>query len=387
MSSLDVVQDMDPTARAVAEVRAREAGMSLAQWLGALVNEHAAPATVRRHVFVAGGPAVRWGKTSVSVPAATDIMPSGAPLDVDLMAYVPMFSPPEIASDNPGRVVAGEEGYEDTWATWQVISAFPPRIDYAAILLSVAFAEADVAFQLPPHRSKARHKATSPWFHTLVDTCLHRSREVRNALVHNWAPSGRAERLCADAFLTLCDLTPVKHELLVLFQHDRGRASLELAKHLALATQQFELSAYLFAEVQAPAGDETSNEQQFKHLRATLLKKAGGGLSLTQGAERLGITRQALHKRIKAGTALGMMDGDELVLPTLQFADGSEKVRMIKGLEHVVRLFERSGGWAALQFLIEMDPNLAAAPIEALRVGKVKDVVAAARAYLSLDEE
>ena len=104
------------------------------------------------------------------------------------------------------------------------------------------------------------------------------------------------------------------------------------------------------------------------------------------GVVCLGVTRQALHKRIKAGTALGMMDGEELVLPKLQFVSSGEKVRLVKGLGEVISLFERSGGWSALQFLVEKDPNLAAAPIEALNAGKVEAVVAAARAYLSLDE-
>ncbi|MGI4800218.1 MAG: hypothetical protein ACRYG8_40545 [Janthinobacterium lividum] len=385
MSTFNALQDMDPAARAVAEVRAREAGMSLADWLEALVYEQGAPALGRRPVFFGGGPTLRSEKSSGYTAVAPAILSLGQ-YDLDTMPAAATHRYPEIEGGNHRRIFISYEAHEDTWSAVQMISAFPPRIDQAAILLSAAFAEADVAFRLPSQRTSARYKATSRWYHTLIDNCLHRSREVRNALVHQWAPSGRAERLWSDAFVTLCDLTPARRELLVLFHHDRGRASIELVKYLDIATQQFELSANLLAEVDAPAGGEISDEQRFKQLRATILERAGGGLSLTQAAERLGVTRQALHKRIKTGTVLGMMDGEELVLPKLQFVDVGKKSKALIGLSDVVRLFERAGGWSALQFLIETDPNLAAAPIEILRAGKVETVVAAARAYLGLDE-
>lgn len=385
MSSFDVMHDMDPAARAVAEVRAREAGMSLAEWLEALVYEQAAPAPLRRHIFYGGGPAVRSDHIIGSTALSVAVRPSDQ-WDADVATYTPLLRYPEIEKDDLNRIFVSRQAHAETWSALQMISAFPPRISHAAILLSAAFAEADVVFRLPPHRPSARYKATSRWYHTLVDTCLHRSREVRNALVHHWTPSGRAERLWDDAFFTLCDLTPARRELLVLFHHDRSRASVELAKYLELATQQFELSANLLAEVEVPPATEASDEQRFKQLRVALLERAGGGLSLTQGAKLLGITRQALHKRIKAGTALGMMDGEKLVLPRLQFVTGGDKVKLVNGLSDVVSLFERAGGWSALQFLVENDPNVGAAPIEGLNAGRVKAVVAAARAYLGLDE-
>lgn len=385
MSSFDVVHDMDPAARAFAEVRAREAGMTLAEWLEALVYEQAAPAPARRQVFYGGGPAIRSEKMSGSTAVATAIWPS-AHYDLDMATYVPMLRFREAEIGHLSRMgVHG--GNEDTWSALQMITAFPPRISHAAILLSAAFAEADVVFRLPPHRPSARHKATSRWYHSLVDTCLHRSREVRNALVHQWTPSGRAERMWGDAFFTLCDLTPARHELLVLFSHDRARASIELAKHLDLATQQFELSANLLAEVEPTSATEPTDEMRFAHLRASLLERAGGGVSLTEGAKMLGVTRQALHKRIRTGTALGMMDGDEIVLPRLQWNLAGENAEFVSGLSEVVKLFERAGGWSALQFLLDPDPNLSEAPIDALRAGRVGAAAAAARAYLGLDEE
>jgi hypothetical protein len=381
MSSFDAVHGMTPAARAIAEVRAREVGMGLAEWLEAIVYAQAAHAPAR----TVHGAAVWLDPLSRSTEPSAAIRPSELS-EVDAETYSPSLRSAEIETSNLKGIFAAYPTREQTSSALQMIAAFSPRISYAAILLSAAFAEADVAFRLPPDRPSGRHKTTSRWYHALVETCLHRSREVQSALVHPWTPSGRAERLWGDAFFTLCDLTPARRELLALFHHDRSRACAELAKYLELATQQFELSANLLAEVEAPLAAQAADEQRFKQLRLALLARAGGGVSLTQGAERLGVTRQALHKRIKSGAALGMMDGDALVLPALQFVTDGDEVKLVKGLSDVVRLFERAGGWSALQFLVENDPNLDGPPIETLKSGKVSAVVAAARAHLGLDE-
>lgn len=385
MSSSDTLNDMSPAVRAVAEVRAREAGMSPGEWLEALVYEQAAPAPLRRHVFYGGGSAIQTAPASGSLTLHTAAM--SVPGYDNLATYIPMLRSLEFERPDLDRSIPGAGTDDTVLSALRMISAFPPRISHAAILLSAAFAEADVEFRLPPHRRSARHKASQHWYLMLVDTCLHRSREVRNALVHRWTPIGRAERLWNDAFLTLCDLTPARHELLILFRHDRSRAAAELAKHLDVAAQQFELSANLLADVDAAPSAKASEEQRFRKLRAALLERAGGGLSLTEGAKLLGVSRQALHKRIKAGTALGMMDGDEIVLPRMQWIETGGKIAFVHGLADVVRLFDRAGGWSALQFLVDPDPNLGMPPMDALRAGKTDAVVAAARAYLGLDEE
>ena len=55
----------------------------------------------------------------------------------------------------------------------------------------------------------------------------------------------------------------------------------------------------------------------------------------------------------------------------------------------IIKLFDASkaGRWSALQFLLEQDPNLAMAPVQALRTGEVQQVVNAATAYLDVDED
>ena len=378
MSAFDALSEMDPAARAVAEVRAREAGMTLSQWLELLVYEHGAPTPTRRQYhFYGGGPE-----------------PASASRSTALTSYVRPISENNLKfrdfARDLNRLIPDDAADDSTWSAWSalnMITAFPPRIDHAAILLSAAFAEADVKdFRLPPTRRATHYKATERWYHTLIDACVRRSHEVRNALMHRWSPSGRAERLWADAFFVLCDLTPARHELLLLYSHDRGRASAELAKHLDVATQQFELSANLVAQVEAVAPTELSDQQGVARLRADLLARAGGGVSLTKGAWTLGVTRQALHKRIKAGSALGMMDGDELVLPQLQWIESGGKTAFVPGLSEILKLFDRAGGWSALQFLIDPDPNLAQPPIEALRAGRIDEAISAARAFLGLND-
>ncbi|MBR0668512.1 hypothetical protein GXW71_29435 [Roseomonas hellenica] len=103
----------------------------------------------------------------------------------------------------------------------------------------------------------------------------------------------------------------------------------------------------------------------------------------------MGVSRQALHKRIASGGALGMMSGSEIVVPRAQFAESAGRLSILPGINKVVKLFKeaQAGAWAALQFLLDPDPNLNRAPIEALKAGEVTETVLAARAHLGMDEE
>lgn len=132
-----------------------------------------------------------------------------------------------------------------------------------------------------------------------------------------------------------------------------------------------------------------SSEARFAEMTRLLLQRAGGGLSLTEAAKLLGTSRQALHKRVKSGSALGMMEGDELVLPKFQFVEKHDRTSILDGLAKVIKLFDasRAGRWSALQFLIEQDPNLAMAPVDVLKTGEVQQVANAAAAYLDVDED
>lgn len=123
-------------------------------------------------------------------------------------------------------------------------------------------------------------------------------------------------------------------------------------------------------------------------ISRSVLRHAGGSLSLTEAAKLLGVTRQALHKRVKLGTALGLMEGSELTLPKFQFVGEGKKTKIVEGLGPIVKLFDtaKAGRWSALQFLTERDPNLGSTPSQALQDGRAREALDAAIAYLDAGE-
>jgi hypothetical protein len=194
-----------------------------------------------------------------------------------------------------------------------------------------------------------------------------------------------------EALRVLADLTTAGPQLQVLIRRNRALAVKELAKHLDLVRQQFEATAALEDTLAAPEGDNSTRSQvdAFEGVSSGLLQRAGGSLSLTQATKLLGVSRQALHKRITAGTALGMMIGSEIAVPKLQFSETGGRQEILPGIGSVTKLFKdtQAGPWMTLQFLVDPDPNLGKSPIEALRAGEDRLVEQAARSYLHLDEE
>ena len=376
------VANLDPVVRAAAEHQAREAGQTLSEYLTTLILK--TPSTsdefanrVRNLVsYQAGHP---WSISSQRHvwKSFSDIhgQADDEGLHIRNLRYSSMLLPELTTSP-----------------ALQLVYVFNSRIHCAALLMGAAFHEASVSdFEIPKYHRPALHRDQKKrsWYSDIVNDCLARSKEVRQALLHSWTPTPRAEQLAIDAFVLLSELTPARTELLRLCQYDRRRAFSELAKHIHLATDQFQLSATLLAEVEATSNQiEQTDEQRFSDISSAMLERAGGGVSLTEGAKLLGISRQALHKRVKLGSALGMMHGSELVLPKFQFVADEGDTRVIDGLARVLKLFDSSGAgrWSALQFLIDDDPNLADTPSYVLVKGSVDDVVNAAKAYLNINE-
>lgn len=298
------------------------------------------------------------------------------------------------------------------------IAEFNTRVEHAAVLLSAAFVESAVKDFTPRTERRTSHepRVSLPWYFEVVRQSIGRARDVRNALVHQWEPTAHSERLAVEAFMILTELTPSSRELIRICQYDRPRAFAEMARQLDAITLQLEHSAQLIpaveggeavqpsdgrrragfraayaarlnAKVETRGSTPPSEEQRFAELRSALLEKAGGGLSLTQVAELLGISRQAVHKRVKARTVLGIMNGTELVLPRAQFISGSRRVEVLPGIAQVLKHFRVAGGWSALQFLVEPDSNLTDVPLHALITGRTEDVSHAAKVYLGIDED
>jgi hypothetical protein len=377
--------ELDPVMRAVAEQRAKEVGQSLSEYLSELILQSSRPDTIEGAADFLTDPGVL--AETVSARANVGWQHRAAYYNFSRQAQGGRW--PHLLSDTTHRLTMELSVSH----TLHLVTVFNVRIHYAAVLMSAAFHEAavtDFEFHKLRHGARESQKLRHSWYRHVVDDCLIVSKEVRNALVHHWQPTPRAERLATDAFVILSDLTPARTELLRLCRYDRPRAFTELAKHVDLAIDQFRLSADLLAEVEAASAQiETSDEQRFIAISEALLERAGGGISLTEGAKLLGVSRQALHKRVKSGSALGMMQGDELTLPRFQFITEQGDTRIVDGLAKIVALFDTSGAgrWSALQFLLDRDPNLADTPGRVLVEGRVDDVVASARAYLDTGED
>ena len=144
--------------------------------------------------------------------------------------------------------------------------------------------------------------------------------------------AGARARCGATLSSVLCALTPARDELLVIFSQDRSKALIELVKHLELATKHVRTFANLLAEVESHSPTEPSKTSNALRRSARRYFSAGGGASLTEGSKLLGVSRQALHKPVKAGTALGMMVGEEIVLPKLQWVVTGDKAKFVDGL-------------------------------------------------------
>ncbi|MPR10303.1 helix-turn-helix domain-containing protein [Microvirga tunisiensis] len=112
--------------------------------------------------------------------------------------------------------------------------------------------------------------------------------------------------------------------------------------------------------------------------RQTLLKLAGGILSADEAGRILGITRQAVDKRRRAGALLAVREGSDWRYPVCQFEDGE----VVAGIPEVVRGFSSSGPWVALDFLLAPDTVLAGrTPLEALKAGDREEVLRLVRGF------
>jgi hypothetical protein len=284
------------------------------------------------------------------------------------------------------------------------IARLAARIEASAVVLSAEAAERGItitAARKPAGRSRAPRREVADhlaWFEAVVWSSRLRLVEVKAAL----EAFGRVERpgdAEARVVRYLADLTPLRVQLVRLSRKDLRRAMEETARQLdALDVHLASAAALLGDPGPAGAADEGAggageapedDAAAFERISADLLARGGGGMSLREAAGALGTSKQALHKRIHAGTALGMMRGREIVVPRVQFAEeGGKVVGFLPGIPEVLATFREAGerGWGALQFLVEQDPNLGRAPVQALREGRVEAVVQAARAYLGLDE-
>lgn len=270
-----------------------------------------------------------------------------------------------------------------------LLARFSQHVDHATWYLCVAIdtqIERSV-WQTPGVKAR---RAAGSWLSVLAKQCFSRWRTTRNLLVHDWAIPEAAEALYRTAFWSLCELTPADNQLKLLFEEDRFRAARELVKHIDAYAAQLALATDLAETMAAVDGAaDMDPKARLNEIQQALLGKAGDRLTLTQAAERLNISRQALHKKIKTGAALGLMVGETFVLPGVQLIESESGTAVVSHLRDVLSLFTEAGAgdWSALQYLIEPDPALSGlVPLDRLKAGDVKAVVEATRAYLGLDD-
>jgi hypothetical protein len=108
-------------------------------------------------------------------------------------------------------------------------------------------------------------------------------------------------------------------------------------------------------------------------IKRELLTSGGGGLTSSQVAGALGITRQAVDKRRTRHALLAVPNGSgEYVYPACQFTpDG-----VIPGLEEVLRAFQIKNPWTQLSVLLASAPSLRGKTIlEVLKAGEIERAV------------
>lgn len=114
-------------------------------------------------------------------------------------------------------------------------------------------------------------------------------------------------------------------------------------------------------------------------VRQEMLQKAGGALSSEKVAEVLQISRQAVDKRRAANQLLALTQGRRgYSYPSFQFEDG----KTLPGIELILTELSAIDPWMQLRFFTSPHERLAGkTPLEALRKGRVNDVISVASGY------
>lgn len=113
--------------------------------------------------------------------------------------------------------------------------------------------------------------------------------------------------------------------------------------------------------------------------RRELLEKAGGAFRVSEVAELLGLSRDAVDKRRRGGRLVAVVLGRHgMHYPAFQFAEDG----VLEGLERVLKALEPEDGWVALQFFLEEEELLGGrTPAEALEGGEAGEVVEVAEVH------
>lgn len=113
-------------------------------------------------------------------------------------------------------------------------------------------------------------------------------------------------------------------------------------------------------------------------VKQELLERAGGAVGVSDVARILGITRQAVDKRRRAHRLIAVSHGHDHAYPAAQFVDGG----LVPGLDKALAAMPVADPWMRLEWLVTEDDELdGASPLDALKAGRIGDVVANAAGH------
>src|SRR5271157_210038 len=189
-------------------------------------------------------------------------------------------------------------------------------------------------------------------------------------------PAANARQALAQAFL--------KRSVKMLERVSSAASSEALESALSAPTDVGGLAS-LLSDL-APLGVDLSAVDPFLEamargaaIKRELLTSAGGGLTSSQVASALGITRQAVDKRRGRRALLAVPNGSgDYLYPACQFtSDG-----VIAGLEEVLRAFRIQSPWTQLSVLLASAPALGGKTVlEALRSGAIERAITIAASF------
>lgn len=114
-------------------------------------------------------------------------------------------------------------------------------------------------------------------------------------------------------------------------------------------------------------------------MKAELLERAGGALSVGEVAAMMGVTPAAVHARRQRGTLLAVRQANgEFLYPACQLGDEGA----LPGLGQLLAAFTVDGEWTRLSVLLSPAPGLeGATPLDALRQGDLAGAIDAVSSY------
>jgi hypothetical protein len=115
-----------------------------------------------------------------------------------------------------------------------------------------------------------------------------------------------------------------------------------------------------------------------KEIRESDLRDSGGTYTLQEVEKFLGISRQAIEKKVRANALLAVPGRhNQRQYPVVQFTEDG----IVPRLDDVLKSLPSTNGWFRLNFLIRPDARLGGRrPIDLLKESKVDPVMAAAKA-------